>query len=184
MKKLKFPSAQTILFVIAGLVTLLTWLVPAGEYDNLSFNSSKQIFERINSEGTSTFPATQETLEKLEIKIPLEKFTNGDIYKPISIPNTYKNLEAKPQGFAAFIKSPIRGIIEAADIIFLVLIIGGIIGVMNKTGAFDAGISWLARTLEGREYRKGSCGQLLPIRNGSVLFDQSDGFDTCLIGHR
>ena len=152
MKKLKFPSAQTILLVIAGLVTLLTWLVPAGEFDNLSYNNADQIFERINSEGTTTLPATQETLEKLGIKIPLEKFTSGDIYKPISIPNTYKNLEAKPQGFSDFITSPVKGIIESADIIFLVLIIGGLIGVMNKTGAFDAGISWLTRTLKGREY--------------------------------
>lgn len=32
MKNIKFPSAQTILLIIAGLVTLLTWLVPAGKY--------------------------------------------------------------------------------------------------------------------------------------------------------
>ncbi len=152
MKKLKFPTAQTILFAIAGMVALLTWFVPAGEYDNLSYNAVDHTFERINSEGSTSLPASQETLEKLKIKIPLEKFTSGDIYKPISIPNTYKNLDSKPQGFAAFVQSPIKGIIEAADIIFLVLIIGGLIGVMNKTGAFDAGISWLAQTLEGKEY--------------------------------
>lgn len=152
MKKIKFPTAQTILFAIAGMVAILTWVVPAGEFDNLSYNDSENTFERINSEGSISLPATEETLESLHIKIPLEKFTNGDIYKPISIPNTYRHLESQPQGFAAFVQSPIRGIIEAADIIFLVLIIGGLIGIMNKTGAFDAGISWLARTLEGKEY--------------------------------
>ncbi len=152
MKKLKFPTAQTILFVIAGLVTLLTWVVPAGEYDNLSYDKETNSFERTGPQGTSNLPATQETLENLHIKIPLDKFTNGDIYKPISIPDTFQKLESKPQGFAAFIKSPIKGIIEAADIIFLVLIIGGLIGIMNKTGAFDAGISWLGRVLNGREY--------------------------------
>lgn len=152
MKKLKFPTAQTILFAIAGMVALLTWFVPAGEYDNLSYNAEDHTFQRINSEGSISLTASQETLDNLGIKIPLEKFTNGDIYKPISIPNTYKNLESNPQGFAAFVQAPIRGIIEAADIIFLVLIIGGLIGIMNQTGAFDAGISWLARTLEGKEY--------------------------------
>ena len=152
MKKLKFPTAQTILFVIAGLVTLLTWVVPAGEYDNLSYDKETNSFERTGPQGTSNLPATQETLENLHIKIPLDKFTNGDIYKPISIPDTFQKLESKPQGFAAFIKSPIKGIIAAADIIFLVLIIGGLIGIMNKTGAFDAGISWLGRVLNGREY--------------------------------
>jgi uncharacterized ion transporter superfamily protein YfcC len=152
MKKFRFPTAQTILFTIAGLVTLLTWIVPAGEYNTLKYNAEKNIFERISADASVNLPATQESLDQLKIQIPLEKFTNGDIYKPISIPDTYKSLEAKPQGFAAFVKSPVRGIIEAADIIFLVLIIGGLIGIMNKTGAFDAGISWLAKNLEGREY--------------------------------
>src|SRR5690606_15697813 len=81
-----------------------------------------------------------------------EKFTSGDIWKPISIPNTYHKVDDKPQGIVAFIKSPIKGIIAAADIIFLVLFIGGLIGIMNITGAFEAGISWLANALKGKEY--------------------------------
>ena len=152
MKKLKFPSAQTILLIIAGLVTLLTWLVPAGKYDTLGYNKDSNQFTRTGIETTKTLPATQQTLERLDIKIPLDKFTNGDIYKPINIPNTYQKLEARPQGVFDFIKSPVKGIIEAADIIFLVLIIGGLIGIINSTGAFDAGINWLANALKGREF--------------------------------
>jgi uncharacterized ion transporter superfamily protein YfcC len=152
MKKLKFPSAQSILLIIAALVTLLTWFVPAGKYDTLAFNSDSKTFTKVSQEITEALPVTQETLNTLNIKIPLEKFTSGDIYKAINIPNTYQTLESQPQGFADFIKSPIKGIIEAADIIFLVLIIGGLIGIINSTGAFDAGISWLAKTLKGHEY--------------------------------
>ena len=152
MKKLKFPTAQTILLIIAGLVTLLTWFVPAGKYDTLIYNSSKNTLNIKSLEESTFLPATQKSLDNLNIKIPIEKFTSGDIYKPISIPNTYKKLEAKPQGLIDFFKSPIRGIIGAADIIFLVLIIGGLIGIMNSTGAFDAGITWFASTLRGREY--------------------------------
>ena len=152
MKKLKFPTAQTILLIIAALVTLLTWFIPAGKYDSLVFNSINKTLTIISLEGSNALPATQKTLDDLNIKIPIEKFTSGDIYKPISIPNTYKELEAKPQGIIDFFKSPIKGIIEAADIIFLVLIIGGLIGIMNFTGAFDAGITWLANMLKGREF--------------------------------
>ena len=152
MKKIKFPTAQTILLIIAALVALLTWFIPAGKYSTLSYNQSENSFTRIDSENSKTLPATQKTLDALNIKIPLEKFTSGDIWKPIGIPNTYKELEAKPQGVLEFIKSPIKGIIEAADIIFLVLFIGGLIGIMNHTGAFDAGISWLATALNGKEY--------------------------------
>ena len=92
MKKLKFPTAQTILLIIAGLVTLLTWFVPAGKYDTLIYNSSKNTLNIKSLEESTFLPATQKSLENLNIKIPIEKFTSGDIYKPISIPNTYKKI--------------------------------------------------------------------------------------------
>lgn len=152
MKKLKFPTAQSILLIIAALVTLLTWFVPAGKYDTLNYNKASNTFTITSKTQTKELPATKETLAKLEIKIPLEKFTSGDIYKAINVPNTYQELEAKPQSLVNFIQSPIKGIIEAADIIFLVLIIGGLIGIINSTGAFDAGIFWLANALKGKEY--------------------------------
>jgi uncharacterized ion transporter superfamily protein YfcC len=152
MKNLKFPTAQTILILIAVFVTLLTWIVPAGKYDSLVYNATSNTFTKISIKESVELPATQETLENLDIKIPIQKFISGDIYKPIGIPNTYKELESKPQGLAALATSPIKGIIAAADIIFLILIIGGLIGIMNLTGAFDAGISWMAKTLKGREF--------------------------------
>lgn len=152
MKNIKFPTAQTILLLIAGLVALLTWVIPSGKYDTLVYNKTSNNFIITHLDTTKNMPATQETLEALSIKIPLNKFVNGDIWKPISIPNTYQEVTARPQSLIAFFQSPIKGIIEAADIIFLVLIIGGLIGIMNFTGAFDAGISWLATALKGREY--------------------------------
>lgn len=152
MKNLKFPTAQTILIIIAGFVALLTWLVPAGKYDSLVYNTTSNTFTKTSLEKSIELPATQETLGNLNIEIPIQKFISGDIYKPIGIPNTYKELESKPQGLGALATSPIKGIIAAADIIFLILIIGGLIGIMNLTGAFDAGISWLAKTLKGKEY--------------------------------
>lgn len=150
--KFKFPSAQTILIIIAGLVAILTWLVPAGDYETLSYDAATSTFLKETSSGTETLPATQASLEQLDIKIPVVKFTDGGIYKPIAIPGTYQEIESNPQGFFEFIQSPIKGVIQAADIIFLVLIIGGLIGIMNLTGAFDAGIVWLAKALKGREY--------------------------------
>ncbi|MBT8181042.1 MAG: YfcC family protein, partial [Eudoraea sp.] len=124
MKKIKFPTAQTILILIAIFVTILTWLVPAGKYDSLAYNATSKSFIKTSLEESIELPATKETLENLNIKIPIQKFTSGDIYKPIGIPDTYKELDSRPQGLAALAKSPIKGIIAAADIIFLILIIG------------------------------------------------------------
>ncbi|MBS9765999.1 MAG: YfcC family protein [Flavobacteriaceae bacterium] len=170
MKNFKLPTAHTILLIIAGLVALLTWFIPAGKYDNLKYDKASNVFIKthyqnkvevdektkaettILAEETTKLPATQETLEKLNIKIPLEKFTSGSIYKPISIPNTYNKLASKPQGFIAFVKAPIKGIIESSDIILFVLILGGVIGIMNFSGAFDAGIGRLAEILNGAEF--------------------------------
>jgi len=152
MKKPKFPTAPTILIIVAAFATLLTWLVPAGKYDSLAYDAARNTFTRTSIEESIELPATQETLANLHIKIPIQKFTSGDIYKPIGIPDTYQELESKPQGLGALAQSPIKGIIAAADIIFLILTIGGLIGIMNLTGAFDAGISWMAKTLKGREY--------------------------------
>ena len=152
MKKFKFPSAQTVLIIICAVVAILTWLIPAGNYDTLLYNQVDHTFTVNETSGTKTLPATQASLDGLQIKIPIDKFTSLSISKPIAIPNTYKQVEAKPQGISDFIKSPIKGVIEASDIIFLVLIIGGLIGIMNLTGAFDAGIAWLAVALKGKEY--------------------------------
>ncbi|MFT4533113.1 MAG: putative ion transporter superfamily protein YfcC [Saprospiraceae bacterium] len=152
MKKLKFPTAQTILFIIAGLVALSTWIVPSGKFDTLTYNKETDKLIKTSQGESTKLLANQKTLEGLNIIIPIESFTDGSIYKPISIPNTYQQLKSSPQGFFAFLQSPIKGIIAAADIIFLVLIIGGLIGIMNLSGAFDAGIASLAKKLKGREF--------------------------------
>lgn len=89
---MKFPAAQSILLIIAALVTILTWLIPAGSYNSLSYDSASDQFSIQSQDSSYTLPSKQASLEELNIKIPLEKFTSGAIYKPISIPNTYEQL--------------------------------------------------------------------------------------------
>lgn len=151
MPKLSFPAAHTVLLIIAALVALMTWLVPAGQYDRLAYNKDANTFIQSGQGEDIIFPASQETLDQLNIKIPLEKFTGGDIWKPVGIPGSYHQLEASPQGIKELIQSPLKGIMEAIDVILFVIIIGGFIGIVNYSGAFDAGMNWLATTLKGRE---------------------------------
>lgn len=149
--KLGFPTAHTIILCIAALVAFMTFLVPAGQYDKLSYDSDKKLFIRSGQAAAQELEATQETLDQLNIRINVDKFINGDIYKPIGIPKTYHKLDPNPQGFIEFIKSPIRGMVGAIDVILLILIIGGYIGIVSHTGAFDSGIGWLADRMHGRE---------------------------------
>ena len=152
IKKYKFPTAHSVLFVIAAFVALLTWIIPAGQYDRLSYDSERDVFIKSNPSSTETFAANQQTLDDLNVQISLEKFVSGAISKPISVPDTYKHLESSPQGPWAFVQAPLKGIVQVADIILLVLIIGGLIAIVNASGAFVAGISWLSIQLQGREF--------------------------------
>ena len=79
VKKLKFPTAQTILLIIAGLVTLLTWVVPAGKYSTLKYDKEVQAFQITSPAGSTQVAASQSTLDSLNVKIPVEKFTSGSI---------------------------------------------------------------------------------------------------------
>jgi len=54
----------------------------------LTYSKEKSHFITIGQDEEKIFPTNQETIDKLEIKIPLEKFTSGDIWKPVGIPGT------------------------------------------------------------------------------------------------
>jgi len=151
MKKISFPTAHSILLIIAALVALATWLVPAGKFEELKYDKDKQAFVHIKDTVELTYPASQKTLDSLGIKIALSKFEDGSIKKPIGIPGSYYKKASNSQGVVAFIQSPLQGIMQAIDVILFVLIIGGFIGIVNYSGAFDAGVGRLAQALEGRE---------------------------------
>lgn len=152
-RRLQFPTAFTVLFIILILAAVLTYIVPAGLYSKLSYDSEPNIFLVENHLGeVTTFPATQETLENLNIKMNINKFVDGSIKKPIAIPGTYQRIEQSPQGLLSVIMSPIQGIMDTVDIMVFVLILGGIIGLINKTGTFDAGIAALSKRTKGKEF--------------------------------
>ena len=147
----KFPSPYTVLMIAIMLSAMATWLLPAGSYDTLSYNSNTNEFT-INSEvKQESIAATQKVLDDHNILISLDKFKEGKIKKAISIPGTYKEVASKPQGILEIIYAPIKGIYEAIEVILFVLIIGGFIGVFNNSGAFNEGVGFLASKLKGRE---------------------------------
>ncbi|TCM78096.1 YfcC family protein [Rhodovulum steppense] len=115
----RFPSAFTILFALIVLVAVLTWIIPAGQY------------ERVASEALG---------------------------KDVPVAGTYAPTDAAPQGFFDVILAPIAGfydpveyVARAIDVSLFVLIIGGFIGVVTRTGAIDAGIARAMVRLKGRE---------------------------------
>lgn len=115
----KFPSAYTILFVLIALVALMTWIVPAGQYD---------------------------------------REMNQNLGREVPISGTYKSVEGNPQGVFDILLAPIDGFYDhnsyqaaAIDVSLFILIIGGFLGLVTKTGAIDAGIERVTARLKGRE---------------------------------
>ncbi|NCI21586.1 YfcC family protein [Clostridium botulinum] len=152
-KKISFPTAFTVLFIVLVIAAILTYVVPAGSYSKLSYDNDSKVFVVTKpDESTNELPATQKTLDKLKIKVSVEKFKDGSINKPVAIPDTYEQVEQKPQGFFEVIEAPIKGVYDTIDIIMFVLILGGVIGVVNSSGAFDAGIAKLSVATKGKEY--------------------------------
>ena len=152
-KSFNFPSAFSILFIILVIAVGLTWLIPSGSYAKLSYdNLDKQFVVKTYGQPDQHFPATSQTLENFNIKIQLSNFTEGVIKKPIAIPNTYQRIEQHHKSLADIPVSMVEGTIEAADVMVFIFILGGMIGVINKTGAFNAGLMSLARKTKGNEF--------------------------------
>lgn len=71
--------------------------------------------------------------------------------RTIVVAETYERVEASPVGpFGAFLAVP-RGLVDAADVIFLVFLAGGAFLVVDRTGALRSAVDALARALVGRE---------------------------------
>jgi len=117
--RFKFPSAYTILFALIAIIAMLTWIIPAGQYD---------------------------------------REMNKELGKEVPISGTYKAVESNPQNVIDVLMAPIDGFYDhnsyeaaAIDVSLFILIIGGFLGLVTKTGAIDAGIERVTTRLEGRE---------------------------------
>lgn len=143
------PQPLTILMVVIVLAAAATWLVPAGEYSKLRMVDKKS-FSMSTATGDTLLPATQKTLDNLGLRIPVGKFLDGEVLKPVSVPNTYREQSSNPQGFIAIIQAPIKGIYDSIDIIMFILVMGGFVFVFNETKAIEKGVSSLTHTMHDK----------------------------------
>lgn len=152
-RKLNFPTAFTILFALTIIAVACTWLIPAGQYAKLMYDPGSEAFSLTSPTGeVSTVPGTQEELDNLGVKIEIEQFTSGAISKAISVPGTYEQLESQPKGIFDITQAMVEGTIDGVDIMVFILVLGGLIGVVNVSGAFEEGLLALTQKTKGREF--------------------------------
>ncbi|RYY40935.1 MAG: YfcC family protein [Chitinophagaceae bacterium] len=161
-KKRSFPTPITILMIVIVLAALATWLLPAGKYSSITYADGRfatsTALQYTAPDGSrrdtvldGSLPATQRTLDSLQIRIPLASFEGGVIRKPVSVPGTYHRLASRPQGPVAVLLAPIKGIYESIDIILFILLIGSFMYVFNESGALVRGLAALSYRMKGRE---------------------------------
>lgn len=66
-------------------------------------------------------------------------------------PDSFVFIERTPTGLLDLLTSLTRGLQKASDIIFFLIIIGGMFGILNGTGALNVAIANLMRSIKGHE---------------------------------
>jgi uncharacterized ion transporter superfamily protein YfcC len=132
--RFQLPSAYTILFALIVLTAILTWIIPAGQYD-------------LNPDDGAPIPGTYH-----EIDAHPQRIIVDSLKAPI---NGMYGIEDPTTGqIDVFNTGTLFG---AIDVALFILVIGGFIGITMKTGAIQAGIALLVQRMRGRERR------LIPI---------------------
>jgi uncharacterized ion transporter superfamily protein YfcC len=72
-------------------------------------------------------------------------------------PASFHRVDANPAGILDIILAFPRALVEVADIVFYIFIIGGAFGVLNRTGLIQSGIHSLVRRVGGRQ------GLIVPV---------------------
>lgn len=107
----RVPHVYIILLFFILVCAILTYIVPAGQYQRVEGPGGRMIVD----------------------------------------PSTYKVITSTPVNLWGFLKSIPQGMLEAAEIIFFIFIVGGAFSVVQATGAIEAGIGKLTKSMSGKE---------------------------------
>lgn len=121
--RFKIPHVFVLLIGIIFFCTLLSYIVPSGLYQR----------ETIKLEGSSRTVLIPDTYRKLPKHISARAIFLGD----------RKDQEAAPVSLLQFITAIPRGMEAVSDIIFMIFIIGGVLGIFQRTGTITAVIQTL-----------------------------------------
>ena len=101
----------SIIFAIIVVAAILTWVIPAGQYD------------RVLDEATG---------------------------REIAVAGTYHMIEANPVGPIDMMLNIFTGMVNSAEIVMFILVVGGVFGIFTSTGAFDALIAKIITRFAGK----------------------------------
>lgn len=108
-----------------------------------ALDTSLIVFAMIVAAAVLTWVVPPGAFETVALDVP------GAGTRNVVVPGSYEGLDsAAPQGLGAVLRAPIRGLVEAADVVGFVLLVGGAFAVLQATGAVDRGLRSLVRAAD------------------------------------
>ncbi len=127
---LRVPHVFVLLSAVILVCAVATWVVPAGEY-------ARETREVEGRERTLVVPGTFEPVPK--------HYSARGVLLDAEHPD-----RATPVGLLGYLSAIPRGMEAAADIIFFIFIIGGVFGILERTGVITAAVGKLVQKLQHR----------------------------------
>lgn len=120
---LKIPHVFILLAGVILICSILTYVVPSGQYE-------RNTVEIDGRDRTLVVPGTYAHIDK---HVSVRGFLLGESVEG----------KASPVGLHGFLTAIPRGLEKQADIIFFIFIVGGVFGLLTRTGVISAGLSRL-----------------------------------------
>ncbi|TDM04460.1 YfcC family protein [Macrococcus carouselicus] len=108
-KNLKMPHTYALLLFLVTLACVMTYLIPAGEYDREKVDGRQQV-----------------------------------------ISDSFHNVAQQPVSPIEIFRAVPTGLVEAAEIVFYIFIVGGAFGIIHRTDAINAGVNAMMKKV-GRQ---------------------------------
>ena len=129
-KKSKVPHVFALMFIITIIMAVLTWVIPAGEYERVKVGA-----------------------------------------RTVVVADSFKVVDANPQGFWGIFDAVVKGWIQSASMIFMVFFVGGAIKILEETGTIRVGMNRIVHKLKGKElWAVGSIMLLMSIGGATGVF--------------
>jgi uncharacterized ion transporter superfamily protein YfcC len=120
---LKIPHVFVLLAGVILVCSVLTYVVPSGEFDR----------NTVNIEGRDRTLVVPGTYKHIDKAFSLRGFLLGGETEG----------KASPVGLHGFLTAIPRGLEKQADIIFFIFVVGGVFGILTRTGVISAGLTRL-----------------------------------------
>jgi uncharacterized ion transporter superfamily protein YfcC len=147
VKKIAFPDSLVLIFAMIVLAQISTYFLPPGEYEREPVTKVAAAPEKITLPQGAAIHTPAGTSLELAGEIILPAGTTRSEPGRKVLDGTFRYVQSQPLPWHAFLTRIPVGMEKAADIIFFVLIVGGVISVIRRTGAIDALIGTAIRRL-------------------------------------